>query len=267
MGGAIDMRGVAILFNRYKRVAVAGIEQHCLPLPLPSGERVAIVVDGIGSSSRQLWMRTPIRYLEELGFAVCVFSYRGIDTPFYEPRDTVRDNLNQLVGFLDEYVDFYRSAELIILVGYSFGGMVVSEWLSRNRSNLRDAENFRGSCLIASPIRLTASRIWYSDEPAKLKEARDRVSGVLDAYTALPETVPSVAPLTVIRSNADGMLDVSAYSFADLNGCVRPYEVTVPASHLAIPECGTLEPVFKDAIQALSDGHPSVVTAPLALSA
>jgi hypothetical protein len=265
--GTIDMRGVAILFNRYKSMGVDGIERHCLSLPSPTSGRVAIVVDGIGSSSRQLWMRRPIRYLEEMGFDVCVFSYRGIDTPYYEPRDTVRDNLNQLVGHLDDYVEYYRNAECLLLTGYSFGGMVVSEWLSRDNGSISAADNFRGSCLIASPIRLTSSRIYYSDEPEKFKDARSRVWGILDDYTSLPETVPSVAPLAVIRSDADGVLDVSAYSFADVINRVRPYEATVPASHLAIPECDTLEPIFKDAIQALCEGHPSVLTTPLSLSA
>lgn len=115
-----------------------------------------------------------------------------------------------------------------MLVGYSFGGLIVSQWLYKNKDRIiRHDPAFkalRGSCLIASPIRLRTTRVYYRLESHRTEETRGYVAALLEGYTAIPEHVPVIAPMVVFRCENDRLLDESAYTFQDLPLEDRPVE-------------------------------------------
>lgn len=232
----IDLDRVAIVFDAHKDKEILPWEKHrALPLPPPQSSRVAILVDGLGSSSAGTYVAEITKDLETEGFSTAVYSYGGIVTHFYQPKDTIVTEFTDHVSHLDDYVHYYRQAEDVVLVGYSFGGLVVSEWLYEQQSGVRAIKNFRGSCLVASPIRLSPTRVRYRRELVQLADARLAVDRILVGYKAWPEAVPFIASMVILRCEEDGLLHNHAYTFEDLPPDDRPsVEKTLPYTHVDI---------------------------------
>lgn len=220
----VPLDRAAILVNACRDSEIAGEDHDDLPLPASSAPRIAIILDGLCSSSGGLATAGLVQWIwEDTNFEVCVFSYKGISTQRYQPRDTVLAKFDDLVEYLDEYLAFYSQAECVVLVGYSFGGLIISEWLYRRADEIIRRQTgtgttasdprvsaFSGSCLIASPIRLRTTRVYYQHEVrSRTIEARRHISAILDGYTAVPEAIPVIAPLVLFRCETDGLLDDS----------------------------------------------------------
>jgi len=221
----ISLDKVAILFDRCIENEEPLDRHTALPLPPPTTRRVAILLDGICSSSTGLSLSQPARWIEDdtiCGLEVCVFNYTGISSRFYQERDTVHADFDTLVQYLDEHVDYYKNAQQLILVGYSFGGLIISEWLYRHRDDIQEVSNLRGVCFVASPIRVQGTRVHYERERLRTKEARDHVSLLIKGYTAIPEHIHRITPTIIFRCETDNVLDVAAYTFADLEVESRP---------------------------------------------
>lgn len=251
---------VAILFDKYKNEAFPNSEHSSLPLPGPESEWVVIVLDGIGSSSAGLAIQKIVEWLTRAEnhhqFSVCVFSYLGRSTRTYEPRDTVHSDLGDLVAYLDDYLDYYSRAKCIVLVGYSFGGLIISEWLYKHRHELiapaAAYTAFKGSCLIASPVRLRTTRVYYRSDSPKTAETRGYISAILDNYTAIPEHVPAIAPMVLFRCDSDRLVGEGAYTFMDLPPDDRPVEkIVLDSRHQTIIAKPELKDPLLDAISAL----------------
>lgn len=230
----IEMGKVAILFEAHLEDWRDWTEHVPLHLPPPDAEKVVIAVDGLGSSSAGLYLPLVTDYLEELGFQICNFSYRGIATHFYQPEDTAKSAFEDLVKHLGDYIQYFKAAQDIVLLGYSFGGLVIAEWLYRQAEAVQDIPALRGSILLASPIRIRSTRIKYRRELEKTKGGRAQIANILWGYTAIPEHVPPIASLFVFRCARDGLLDSQAYSFADLPAEHRPIEEELDADHTSI---------------------------------
>ncbi|MHB8577228.1 MAG: hypothetical protein ACYDCQ_18100 [Dehalococcoidia bacterium] len=110
-----DLRGAATLFTNFADKTDPPERHTPLPLPPVTSLRVAIVVDGLGSSSAGLLLRDVVERLEADGFAVCVVCYRGPGTDTYDQRDVVLSSLDTLVDYLDHYVGRYRKASCLLL--------------------------------------------------------------------------------------------------------------------------------------------------------
>lgn len=121
-----------------------------LSLPRPSSQRVAIVVDGLGSSSASRSTDHVAKWLEEANWATCRYSYAGIRTHFYEAKDTLPEDFKRLAAILNDYVTYYTDADELILIGYSLGGMIIWRWLHECKVMGSFPNNVHGCCLIAS---------------------------------------------------------------------------------------------------------------------
>lgn len=191
---------------------------------------VAILLDGIGSSSDYGHLDSLIARIEaeSSGFEVRVFSYKGKDNPAYIPKDTVETDFYELVELLDEYVKLYSDAECVVLIGYSLGGVIATQWLhnqatmlnqSRTESNGKSAlESDLGVSeliLIASPVLLNPSLIDYEYTHEKYDCARSRLDSILGKYTADPTVLHEYVPLTILRCDHDGVIHNSAFKFDD----------------------------------------------------
>lgn len=266
----VPLDRVAILVNAFKDLDYADEDHADLPLPAPSESKIAIILDGLGSSSAGLATAELADWIsEDTDFEVCVFSYKGISSQRYQPRDTVRVRFDDLVEYLDTYMEFYSRAECIVLVGYSFGGLVISEWLYRRADEIIKRQSgtgteaseprvaaFSGSCLIATPIRLRTTRVYYQHEvKSRTIDARTHISAILDGYTAEPEAVPVVAPMVLFRCETDGLLNDSVFSFADRHAEDQPVEMIVPGvKHQNIVESPTLRAPFCSVMRMLCEG-------------
>ncbi len=250
----VDLRRVSVLFGSVLDRPTVPLSEHVpLVIPAQDSRRVAIVVDGVGSSTAKLLVGGILPCLEEQGFATCVFNYRGMRARFYQPADTVLTRFEALVEFLSEYIAYYRAAECLVLVGYSFGGIIVSQWLFQQGSRISDLPGFRGSCLIASPIRLRPTQVHYSREHETLADARGHIQTRLAGYTALPDVVPAIASMILIRCQRDGLLAEHAYSFLDLPLEDRPIETTLPFGHVDIIQRAELQAPLAEAVNALCE--------------
>lgn len=252
----VDLGRAAIIVDRYMDATTPLITHTPLPLPpTDTTGRVVILVDGIGSSSVGLATREANDWLSDDGFHTCIFSYRGLDSRFYQPQDTVR-NLSELAYLLDEYVVYYSSAESVVVVGYSFGGLVVAQWLFDRGASIVELENFDGTCLVASPIRLRMSNIHYLQDTTRHVQARERVGDILSGYTAIPEQLPLIAPLELIRSVEDGLLHDSVYTFQDRPLEDRPKsEHPLPFSHFEIIARPELKKPLLESVRAFCEGR------------
>jgi predicted alpha/beta-fold hydrolase len=258
----VNFDQVAVVFYYHNNRVLPEARHRDLPLPDPTTRRVVILVDGIGSSSADLHVAELIEWIPvDTGFEVCVYSYAGIATRRYQPRDTVHTPFGRLVEQLDEYVSYYANAECIVLVGYSFGGLIIGEWLYSHRDEIiagtrANVAGFAGSCLIASPIRLRTTMIYYEVTDPRTQDARDRISAILDGYTAEPEAVPVIAPMVVIRAKTDGLLDDRLYTFGDRPMDDRPVEIVLDeANHWSIPAERWLRAPLAEAIRDLCQAH------------
>lgn len=263
-----------ILFDLVKD-RVDPIEDHReLPLPDPPVRSIVIALDGIGSSSAGLAIANIIDWISlDTDFEVCVFSYQGFGTRHYDRRDTVRTDFDDLVQALDRYIEYYADADCIVLLGYSFGGLIVSEWLYRNRMAIFTSEpvttdeeshsnpgtsSVRGSCLVASPIRLSTTRVYIRHSYKRAAGGQRSVSAIVEGYTAIPEEIPGIAPLMHFIAEDDGLLDASAYTFADRPLADRPAEVVVeslsddpPTNHQNIVDAPKLRDHLAPALAGL----------------
>lgn len=216
------------------------------PDPDQDEEYVAIVVDGLGSSSAHLFVDKVIQWIEdEPHFKPCVFSYRGFGTRGYHAIDTVTVGFDFLANELDKYVYHYSKAKYLVLIGYSLGGLIVSEWIYRNRDNIYDwhtrgwdankpepGNGFVGTCFVASPLRVSSTSIRYDrTEPqpgTRGSVARGRISDIVGGYTAEPKVIPLITPMVVLRCERDTFLDDSLFTYEDLPDDERPVEIPIP---------------------------------------
>lgn len=249
----VDLRRAAVLYGVVLDHPTIPLSAHTpLSLPPRDSHRVAIVVDGLGSSTAKLWVEGILPCLEDQGVATCAFNYRGRGAQFYQPEDTVLERFDMLVERLSEYIDYYRDAQCLVLIGYSFGGIIISQWLFQQSSRVTEIPAFKGSCLIASPIRLRSTQTYYSREPEALATARGHIQTRLAGYTAIPEAVPAIASMILIRCENDGLLSSDAYSFLDLPIQQRPTaETTLPFGHTDIIQRPELQQPLCEAVDAL----------------
>src|ERR1700674_3410987 len=93
----VDMGKASILFDQFQDTEILPWGQHVsLPFAPRESRKVVLAIDGLGSSSAGSSLESVCGWLEEDGFNVCVFSYRGIATRFYQPCDTVVQNFDTL---------------------------------------------------------------------------------------------------------------------------------------------------------------------------
>ena len=185
-----DLSGAAVLFQRYAEATDKPDSAPPLPLAPVDAARVAIVVDGVGSSSARLHCSGVVAALGSAGFTVTVFSYSELSVEFYDPRDVVRANLDSAVERLDEYIGRYLGSECLLLIGYSFGGFVIAEWLFRQSAHLRDLPGLKGVILVASPVRLNAGQIWFGQEPDRY-ESQPKHNDPYQPIATAPSEEPS----------------------------------------------------------------------------
>lgn len=208
--------------------------------PAKDTQCVAILIDGMGSESGDngYFGNLVDRIPKETGFKVCMFSYRGIDNPRYTPRDTVCTKLDDLVKHLDDYVTYYSESKCIVLIGYSLGGLIASEWLYRHRREMQRHEVLDGELsqtvtnrgideliLIASPVRMKTDRIEFNNHKAKYNDARKTLLGILAQYTAEPELLHTITPVTVLRCENDRLIPDCVITFQDRPKDSRRVEV------------------------------------------
>lgn len=260
----VDLGRVSVLFRQFIDETRPQTDHTELPFPpLPNNGKVAILVDGLGSSSAGLYLDKVKDWLEEEGFAVCVFSYRGMGTRTYEPRDTVRSRLPMLVRSLNDYVEHYSGVEKLALVAFSFGGIIVSEWLYERGRSINLLPCFMGSCLIASPIRLQGSRVRYVWQPTKstrTEEVRGYVDRYFSGYKAVPEHVPAIASMVLLWCENDEILPKELYSFEDipiddLPIERRPFEHSLPFRHMDVTQQEELREPLIESVNALCENR------------
>lgn len=177
-------------------------------------------------------------------FDICVYSYRGIEhvrsrqEHVYQPSDTVLTNLAVLTKNLDDYIRYYSGSPCIALLGYSFGGLIITNWLYARMDRLLTGgiPAFKGSCLIASPIRIHPTRISYGDIQDKRAEARRMVTVLLEGYNGVGDLVTALAPMKIFRCRRDNLLGDGFYTFADLPEVSQPTggEKVIEATHQTI---------------------------------
>lgn len=266
---------VAILFDLVKDKVDPPAQHRDLPLPEPPVGNVVIALDGIGSSSAGLAIADLVDWIQaDTDFDVCVFSYLGLPSRRYEPRDTVRTDFDRLVQYLDQYIARYANADCIVLLGYSFGGLIISEWLYRHRREFLQQQGqdapvagassgigaVRGSALITSPIRLSTTRVFYRHQ-FKRGQGPVFVSALLEGYTAIPEAVPVIAPMVLFIAEDDGLLHQGAYTFRDRSLEDRPGEILLrsrgqkdPTTHFNIVIDSRLRTYLKDVLPTFCKG-------------
>ncbi len=252
----LEMGKVAILVDHFKNDERPWSQHTALPMPPSNCETAVLMVDGVGSSSAGLRVGRLVHQIDDAGFNPCVFSYRGIISHFYQPSDTVHAKFDDLVHHLDEYVEYYSHVRCLVLVGYSFGGVVVSEWLYRREDSLKALPGFKGVCLIASPVRVQATRVRYARPYERLSQARGYIQSMLDGYTTRPEQLPSITSMISIFCGHDGLLDDDAYSFDDRPLEDRPIQLRLPYTHDDIVRQPALGERVLEALNALCTGIP-----------
>ena len=175
-------------------------------------KRVVLMVDGMGSSSAGLYLGRVGESIEHRFEAdVCIFNYAGFDARFYYPEHTVLVPFEELLYEFERYVQRYRSAEQLVLIGYSKGGLVVREYLWRKFQSGTLQPNVVGCCLIASPISLNA----FAHLPFAALQGQDAArSSIEDLVATFSDTtgMPFWDRHTLVcRSERDGLLPDCVY--------------------------------------------------------
>lgn len=182
-------------------------------------EKVVIVIDGLGSSTATNSTSTLVGKLDSDVLGVCEFCYTGITVGRYERSDTVRHDLHEVVDFLDGHIRHHSQAKSIVLVGYSLGGLIASQWV---HSHKEDTGNVTGLCLIASPIRLKASRVAAPTNCGEYPFGCQHLDTMLSQYTTDPEALHDILPMEVFRAEVDVLLSDNVYHFNDRQTSDRP---------------------------------------------
>lgn len=217
-------------------------------------ENVAIVIDGMGSEFPGGHVSILVDAIrDETEFKVRRFSYKGIEHECYTQRDTIQTPVDHLVAYLDQYVHHYSEAKRIVLIGYSLGGLIVSEWMHRRQQKIAHKElesssinnemairNIEAVCLVASPIRIRELPLDFphydcaNAEPIRI-EARDCLSTLLGELTFDPGSLHLILPLYIFRCKKDILLDDRAYKFdQEPDSGIRQEKPVPPFTHFSI---------------------------------
>lgn len=245
----VDLYNLAKRVDRFKNSVHSDEDHKPMLRARVHAKRVAIVLDGTGSSSARLYTNDVIECVQMAGFKVTVFSYQGPNSHRYEPRDTLRTGLSALVDHLDKYIAEYSTAENIVLIGYSLGGLIATEWMYRYRDEieLRQAKHRKsqaetsnraisGMFLLASPIRICGRGVTYSRDSPNLEGIKGCLSTILAEYTADLVGLPLNVPLVLLRCENDKVIDDSVYTFDDCETDDLLEEFPIEnTSHMRIP--------------------------------
>lgn len=155
-------------------------------------------------------------------FDVCEYSYQGIDCRRYTPTDTASTDLTTLVEQLNDYVQHYSQSEKVVLVGYSLGGLVASQWAHLYKN---DFDNVASLILVASPVRLKSDRAFCSKRDEYNEAVCLHLEEFLDQYTVNPESLHTLLPVTILRCETDELLNDCVYQFSDRPRRDRSFEL------------------------------------------
>lgn len=253
-----DLSQIVFLVDRCKGVVASRREHTPIVRLLDEHDGVAVLVDGFCSTTAGDGLRvrfTVQPIFEASGLKPAILCYKKRAT-MYNPSDTISVSFDELVDIIDRLVRRFKSARHVILLGYSFGGLIVSEWLYEAHRDGVLPDNIAGAFYVASPIRLSGTAIRY--RVGAREDAKEAISKRVEFYRARPEVVVRIAPTVIIRCESDRVIADEMYSLNSISSAVlpdefRPPEYAIPnVDHFTIlAEQSTIEPYIRHEVSQM----------------
>lgn len=212
------------------------------PRPVDSPRGKAILLRGIGWWNDPTFEELETRLPNE-SIGVVRFSYKGPQSPKYEPFHTITD-MGILIDYLDQYVgDTPGDIPPDLFLGHSFGGLVIANWICRAdppADHQEVLEKIHKVFLFATPL--------FSPYP-KIRIYHPRLKKEVDYYFApydfrpLLELFPRVI---VLWANQDPIAPYNMASLQSRDPQREPLdEVEIPSGHQDIcNHCKAVETVM-----------------------